>query len=129
MTRVQTCALPIYALDREHPHEYERPVKLDELLTIPEFREALGKEVASLLWHDQDDEAEEVVEDLKVPEDVLHSDVVHSAVLHELTMLEAEYPNKIPKIIRLVRIFELPWEEVLMEVREVIQKTRRAPEG
>jgi hypothetical protein len=111
----------------KHALSHENPNVSEELLNVPEFRKALGKEIATLLWREQDDEAEEVVEDLKVPEDVLHSDVVHSAALHELMILESEYPEKIPRIIRLVRIFKLPWEEVLEEVRDAIRKSGHPP--
>jgi hypothetical protein len=120
---------PAYAVHLlvERALHHENPQVPEEIRNGKEFKQSLGSEIAKLLWREQADEAEEVVEDLHVPEEVLRSDTVHTAALHELSILESQYPQTIKDIIRLIRIFELSWDDVPEELRTTLQSYGHVP--
>jgi len=85
------------------------------------FREAVGTEVVHLLRHEQDEEAERVVEAFGTHGDIVHSDQARSAARQELTHLEASFVENLPRIRRLMNVFDLGEEEVVEELRPLLR--------
>lgn len=112
------------ALHGEHP---EIP---QELRDDDDFKKGIGHELARLLYREQDSEAEQVEEYLQVPHSVLGSDEVHTAALWMLRHLETTFAEKLPDILRLMRVFDLTEHDVLDEYRNLLPKhTERSAEG
>jgi hypothetical protein len=87
-----------------------------------DFKSALGEKIASLLYRELIETSLQLMGNMEVPSDVVHSDVVHSAALRELSHLEESFVENLPEIRRLMEVFDLTEEDVPEELREILKK-------